>query len=173
MEWSRLFVPSGSLVEVFVRGSIVYLLLFAAMRLLPRRQIGGLASSDVLIVVLIADAVQQAMAGDYKSITEGLALAATIFGWANAVDWLDYRFPRLHLATAGPLPVVRNGRLLRRNLVREQVTEEEVLAALRQLGLESTRGVAVAYIEGDGRFSVLLAGKRSDAPHPPGEKRVP
>ena len=173
MEWSRLFVPSGSLGEVFVRGSVVYLLLFAAMRLLPRRQIGGLASSDLLIVVLIADAVQQAMAGDYKSITEGLVLAATIFGWANAIDWLDYRFPRLRLATAGPLPVVRNGRFLRRNLVREQVTEEEVLAALRQHGLTSARGVAVAYIEGDGRFSVLLAGKRPDAPHPPEEKRVP
>jgi hypothetical protein len=81
--------------------------------------VGGLVNADLLIVVLIADAVQNA--GGYRSITEDVALAAVIFGWATVIDRLDFKFPRLHIAAARELPVVRNGRFLRRNMAREQV----------------------------------------------------
>jgi uncharacterized membrane protein YcaP (DUF421 family) len=172
VDWSKLFVPSGSIVEIVIRGTLIYLLLFAAMRLLPRRQVGGLVAADLLIVVLIADALQNAMAGSYKSITEGIVLAAVIFGWAYVIDWLDYRFPHLNIAAAGPLPVVRNGRFMHRNMAREQVSEEEVLSALRLHGLDSTQNVATAYIEGDGRFSVLLREGRKPPMDPPPEKRM-
>ncbi len=168
MDWSRLFVPSTPVGEILVRGSVVYLTLFTAMRLLPRRQVGGLVSSDILIVVLIADAVQNAMAGEYRSITDGLLLAGVIFGWATLIDWIDFRFPRLNLAAAGPLPMVRNGRFMRRNMAREQVSEAEVMSALRLRGIESIEGVAAAYIEGDGRFSVVL---RDGHPVPPDDDR--
>ena len=172
VDWSKLFVPSGSIVEIVIRGTVIYLMLFAAMRLLPRRQVGGLVAADLLIVVLIADALQNAMAGDYHSITEGVALAAVIFGWAYLIDWLDYKFPQLHIAAAGPLAVVRNGRFMRRNMAREQVSEEEVLSALRLHGLESIENVATAYIEGDGRFSVLLRAGRKPPVDPPQERRA-
>ena len=172
VNWSQLFIPSGSLAEIVIRGSIIYLLLFAAMRLLPRRQVGGLVAADLLIVVLIADALQNAMAGEYKSITEGIVLAAVIFGWAYFIDWLDYKFPHLNIAAAGPLPVVRNGRFMHRNMAREQVSEEEVLAALRLHGLDSAENVAAAFIEGDGRFSVLLRGGRKPPVDPPPEHHV-
>ena len=172
VDWSKLFVPSGSILEIVIRGTIIYLMLFAAMRLLPRRQVGGLVAADLLIVVLIADALQNAMAGDYHSITEGIALAAVIFAWAYLIDWLDYKFPRLNIAAAGPLPVVRNGRFLHRNMAREQVSEEEVLSALRLHGLDSTENVAAAYIEGDGRFSVLLRDGRRPPIDPPKEHRA-
>ncbi|HET7548815.1 MAG TPA: YetF domain-containing protein [Usitatibacter sp.] len=171
VDWSELFIPSGSLVEIVIRGTVMYLLLFAAMRILPRRQVGGLVNADLLIVVLIADAVQNAMAGGYRSITEGVALAAVIFGWATVIDWLDFKFPRLNLASARALPVVRNGRFLRRNMAREQVSEEEIMAELRQHGLDSMERVASAYIEGDGRFSVLLRGGSKPPVDPPQERR--
>jgi uncharacterized membrane protein YcaP (DUF421 family) len=164
VDWGRLFVPSGSLVEIFLRGSVIYLILFVVMRFLPRREVGGLGAADILVIVLIADAVQEGMAGRYESITEGLLLAATIFLWATLIDWIDYRFPDLHLAEGRPLMVVRNGRLLRRNMHREQVTEDEVRAQMRQHGYERLEDVAAAYIEGDGQFSVL---GRSGAPAQP------
>ena len=172
VDWSKLFIPSGSLLEILIRGTVMYLLLFAAVRLLPRRQVGGLVSADVLIIVLIADAVQNAMAGGYRSITEGVVLAAVIFAWANVIDWLDFRFPHLNIAAARPLPVVHNGRFMRRNMAREQVSEEEVLSALRLHGLDSTEKVAAAYIEGDGRFSVLLHDGRKPPVDPPPERRI-
>ena len=170
VDWGRLFIPSGSLLEIFLRGSVIYLALFAVMRFLPRREVGGLGAADILVIVLIADAVQQGMSGRYESITEGLLLAATVFAWATLIDWIDYRFPNLRLAEGPPLMVVRNGRLLRRNMRREQVTEDEVLAQLRQHGFENIEDVAKAYIEGDGQFSVL---GRSGTPAQPTQAHKP
>jgi uncharacterized membrane protein YcaP (DUF421 family) len=155
VDWSRLFMPSASLPEIFLRGSVIYLALFAAMRFLPRREVGGLGAADLLVIVLIADAVQAGMSGRYESITEGLLLAGTIFLWATLIDWLDYRFPHLRLAEGPPVMVVKHGRLLRRNMRREQVTEDEVHEQLRLHGYEKLEDVAAAYIEGDGQFSVL------------------
>ena len=166
VDWAKLFVPNLPLMELFIRGSFIYLMLFGVMRFLPRREVGGLGAADILVIVLIADAVQNGMSGSYESITEALLLAGTIFGWATLIDWLDYRFPRLHLAEGPPLMVVKNGRLLRRNMHREQVTEDEVMAQLRQHGYERLEEVSSAFIEGDGQFSVL--GKRKGAtPQPP------
>jgi uncharacterized membrane protein YcaP (DUF421 family) len=158
IDWEALFVPSGSLAEIAIRGTMVYLALFAAMRLLPRREIGGMGAADILVVVIIADAVQQAMAGGYQSITEGLLLAAVIFAWASLIDWLDYRFPNLHLAAARPKLVISRGRFIHRNMKRDKVTEDELMAQLRQHGIASPRDVEAAYIEGDGHFSVLKRG---------------
>ena len=164
VDWHQLFVPNTSLVEIFIRGSVIYLVLFTVMRALPRRQVGGLAASDILVIVLIADAVQSGMAGKYESITEGILLAATIFLWATVIDWLDSRFPQLRLAEAKPLPVVIDGRLLRRNMKRENVTEDEVLSQLRQHGYVTLEEVRAAYIEGDGHFSVLGRDRGGQAP---------
>jgi uncharacterized membrane protein YcaP (DUF421 family) len=169
VDWHQLFVPSGSLAEIVLRGTVIYLVIFAVMRVLPRREVGGISASDILVIVLIADAVQEGMAGRYESITEGLLLAATIFSWATAIDWIDYRFPQLRLAEAGPLPVVVDGRLLRRNMKREKVTEDEVLAQLRQHGYLHLAEVKAAYIEGDGHFSVI--GREREKHAPPARRR--
>lgn len=166
LDWSSLLIPTGSLAEIFVRGTVIYLVLFLAMRLLPRRTIGALGPSDLLVIVLIADAVQNAMAGGYQSLTEGVLLAAVIFGWATLIDYLDFRFPHLNIASARAKEMVRNGELLRENMAREQVTEEEVMSQLREHGLASARDVVVAYLEGDGRFSVVVRGGRPLKPPP-------
>ena len=158
IDWHRLFVPSGSIAELVIRGSVIYLLLFAVMRLLPRREAGGIGASDILVIVLIADAVQQGMAGKYESITEALILAIVIFAWATLIDFVDYRVPHLHLSESGPVPVVLGGRLVRRNMRRQQVTEDEIMSQLRQHGFTELSQVSAAYIEGDGHFSVLGRG---------------
>ena len=164
IDWSALFVPSESIVEIVIRGSVIYLALFLAMRFLPRRTIGAMGPSDLLVIVLIADAVQQAMAGGYESITEGIVLAAVIFGWATLIDFLDYKFPHLHIAEAKPLAVIVNGKLMRENMKRQQITEEEVLAQLRQHGQESPQAVTRAMLEGDGHISVILRNREPVQP---------
>jgi uncharacterized membrane protein YcaP (DUF421 family) len=159
IDWHQLFIPSRPLAETILRGTVVYLGLFLAMRFLPRRTIGATGPTDLLVVVLIADAVQQGMAGDYKSITEALVLAAVIFGWAMLIDFLDARFPRLRLSAASALLVIEHGRFIDRNMKRHNLTRDELLAELRQYGLDSPEGVARAFIEGDGRVSVILASR--------------
>jgi uncharacterized membrane protein YcaP (DUF421 family) len=170
MDWEALFIPTDSLLGIVIRGTCIYLALFFALRVLPRRTVGAMGPSDLLVIVLLADAVQNGMAGEYHSITEALVLVAVIFAWATFIDWLDFKFPHWHLASAGPLPIIANGKLLHDNMKRQQITEDEVLSQLRQHGQESPRLVAKAYLEGDGHFSVILRSR--DEPHKPEKARV-
>ncbi len=166
-DWQALFVPSASLAEIAVRGTVIYLALFLAMRFMPRRTVGGMGPSDLLLIVLIADAVQNGMGGRYESITEALVLAAVLFAWDAFIDWLDFRFPKLAIASARPVIVIRDGKVIPRNLARQQMSEEELMSQLRQHGLDSPRGVRSAYIEGDGHMSVVLRSGNPVAPPVP------
>ncbi len=86
INWNEMWIPSLSLFEIFIRGSVVYLALFLYLRML-RRSAGGIGLTDVLVIVLVADATQNAMASEYKSITEGIMLVATIGFWEALLDW--------------------------------------------------------------------------------------
>ena len=159
VDWQKAFVPQLSVAEIFLRGTAVYFLLFAFLRLL-RRESGAIGITDLLVVVLIADAAQNAMAGDYVSITEGALLVGTIAVWDYALDWLGYhsRFVARVLRPA-PLPLVRDGRMLRRNMRRELITEDELTSQLRQQGAADLSEVERACLEGDGRISVIKKGR--------------
>ena len=164
VDWTALFTPSGSVAEVVVRGSVLFLTLFFILRLVPRRQIGSLGVSDLLVIVLIADAAQNGLSGDYKSITEGAVLVVTILFWNWVIDTLDYRFPELSINGTEPRLVVSNGRLLRRNMEQEELSEEQLMSHLRQQGVDDLALVGKAYVEGDGRISVIKAGRRRHRP---------
>ena len=142
IDWHGLFVPSGSLAEIALRGAIMYLALFGMFRLLPRRHIGLLGTSDLLVVVIIADAAQNGLAGEYVSITEGLVLVGTILLLDYAIDWVDYRFPRLRLNAPTPMPLVRDGRVVASTLSREKITEDELRALLREQGVDDIGDIA-------------------------------
>ena len=155
IDWKAVFVPSLPIGEIILRGTIVYLFIFTVFRVL-RRGAGGLGISDLLVVVLIADAAQNAMASEYKSITEGLILVATIVFWDYFVDWLGYRFPAVRrLVQPAPLLLIKDGRIQRRNLRQEMITEEELKGQLREQGVESVEAVKQSYMEADGRISVI------------------
>ena len=155
VDWRKAFVPELSVAEIFLRGTAVYFLLFAFLRVL-RRETGAIGITDLLVVVLIADAAQNAMAGEYVSVTEGALLVGTIAVWDYTLDWLGYhsRFVARVLRPA-PLTLVRGGRLMRRNMRRELITEEELMSQLRQQGVADVSEVERAYLEGDGRVSVV------------------
>ena len=155
IDWRSVFVPSLHIGEIILRGTIVYLFLFLVFRVL-RRGAGALGISDLLVVVLIADAAQNAMASDYKSITEGLILVATIVFWDYFLDWLGYRIPLVRrLVHPAPLLLIKDGRLQRRNLRQEMITEEELRGQLREQGVETLEGVKRSYMEADGHISVI------------------
>lgn len=149
--------PDPSLVETFLRGSIMYLGLFFLLKIL-RRQSGTITLSDLLVLVLLADAAQNAMANEYHSITNGLVLVGTIIGWNVTLDWVGYRFPFVQrLVHPANKPLVREGRLIRKNLAEELMTEEELMSQLRLQGVDRLEDVKAAYIEGNGQISVIMA----------------
>jgi uncharacterized membrane protein YcaP (DUF421 family) len=163
IDWRSVFFPSAGVGEIFLRGTIIYLFLFFILRLL-RREAGAIGISDLLLVVLIADAAQNAMSSDYKSVTDGLILVGSIAFWAYFLDWLGYRFPRFRrLLHSPPLTLIKDGRLQKRNLRQEMITEDELMGKLREHGIERIEEVKKAYLESDGRISVITAGSKGDS----------
>ena len=168
--WRELVVPTHSVAEMIVRGTIMYIALFVLLRVILKRQSGALGVTDLLVVVLIADAAQNGMAKEYRSVTEGVVLVATIIGWDYALDWLGYRIPAFQrLVRPAPLALVRDGKLLRQNMRRELITTEELMAHLREQGLASLKDVRSATMEADGRISVIKAqqGEQGEHQDPP------
>ena len=166
IDWHGVLVPTGSVVELILRASIMYLLILAGFRIF-RRDAGSLSVSDLLVVVLIADAAQNGMAGEYKSLTEGVIVVATIFGWNYALDWLAYRFHLVHwLLHPPPLLLVRNGQLQHRNLRAEAITKDDLLAQLREQGVEEVTSVKKCFLESDGRLSVIRSESEPSARRP-------
>ncbi len=173
IDWYELFVPQAPLAGVIVRGTLTYVMLFLILRFLLKRQTGVIGIADLLVIVLIADAAQNAMAAEYKSITEGALLILTIVFWNYALDWLGYRFPAFQrLVRPPPLPLIKDGQMLFRNMRQEKITQEELNSQLRQQGIESCHEVKEAFIEGDGRISIIKRIEEENTPSKP-RKRVP
>lgn len=156
LDWNGLFGLSVSPWELIVRGSVFYWFLFLLFRVVIRRRIGAVGIGDVLLLVIIADASQNAMAGEYRSITDGMILVATIVGWNVVIDWLTFQVPALErLLQPPPLLLIRDGRILWRNLRLEFVSEQELLSKLRERGVDDPAEVKAAYMESDGEVSVV------------------
>ncbi|BAZ50035.1 hypothetical protein NIES4103_26490 [Nostoc sp. NIES-4103] len=161
IDWRGIFVPSISILELIIRGSLVYLALFSVLRLLPSRQIGTLGITDLLVVVLFAEAAQNAMASNYTSITEGGILVGTVIFWSYFLNWLGYKFPKLRFLNPPPLLLVKNGRLIERHLQQELITEDELMSKLRQQGVEFLAEVKFAYMEADGSISIITSNSKT------------
>lgn len=155
IDWHGMFVPSASLPELFLRGSAMYLFILALMRIF-RREAGSLSIPDLLVVVLVADAAQNGMSAEYRSVTEGIVLVGTIFLWNYVLDWLSYHSRWVHrLLHPGALPLVKDGRIIRRNLRAELLTINDLMSQLREQGIEDVGEVKRSFIESDGHLSVI------------------
>ncbi|BAB75093.1 DUF421 domain-containing protein [Anabaena sp. FACHB-709] len=158
INWHAIFVPSISILELVIRGSLVYLALFSVLRLLPSRQMGTLGITDLLVVVLFAEAAQNAMASNYTSITEGAILVGTVIFWSYFLNWLGYKLPIVQrFLNPPPLLLVKNGKTIERHLQRELITEDELKSKLRQQGVEFLADVKLAYMEADGSISIITS----------------
>jgi uncharacterized membrane protein YcaP (DUF421 family) len=110
----------------------------------------------LLLITLLADASQNGMAGDYKSIPNGIALVTTIIFWDYLLDWLSFKFPRFqNLIESPPILLIKNGQLLRRNMRKELITDADLMMQLREQGISDISKVKRAYIESDGRISAI------------------
>lgn len=155
VDWQSVFVPHESLLEIIIRGTIMYLAMFTLLRIL-RRQVGSFSIADLLVIVVIADAAQNGMAGDSRSVTESIVLICTIVFWDYFLDFLGFKskiFERV--IEPEKLKIIENGKLLRRNLEKEMLTDDEVLSQMRQNGIEDISEVKIACLERDGHFSFI------------------
>ncbi len=155
VDWQSMFVPTESLIEIFIRGTLMYLAMFALLRIF-RRQAGAVGIADLLVIVVIADAAQNGMAGDSKSITEAILLICTIVLWDYFLDFLGNKFKFIaSILAPKELILIKDGKMNRRNMQKELITYEELMSQLRQQGIEDIAKVKECYLESNGRFSFL------------------
>ena len=161
VDWVDVLAPQAPLIETFVRGSLLYLGLVVLLRITPARETGTVGTPDLLVILLLADAAQNAMAGPHHAVSDGFVLLVTILAWSAALDWLGYRSAFVHrLLRTPPARLVSDGRILAAGLRRELMTRDELMAQLRKQGIDDVGQVKGAWIEADGSVSVIR--RRSD-----------
>ena len=167
IDWEKIFVPESSILEMVLRGTIMYLGIFILLRIF-RRQAGSIGIADLVVIVIIADAAQNGMAGESKSVTEALVLIGVIILWDYLIDWLGFKSELIgKVLEPQPLVLVKNGRMIRKNMDSEMITEDELMSHLRQQGIEDIKKVKKCCLESSGDFSVI----RVDGGRPTGIKK--
>ncbi len=159
VDWGSIFSMETPLLEIFVRGSVMYLGLFCLLRLVLKRQAGSLGMTDLLVLVLLADAAQNAMAADYRTLPDGLALVATLIFWNYTLEWLGFRFALFErFIHPKPRILVKDGQMIRKHMQKELISEDDLMSRLREQGIDKISQVKEACMEGDGKISVVKKG---------------
>jgi uncharacterized membrane protein YcaP (DUF421 family) len=142
--------------ELIFRGALVYVFLLALLRITGKRQVGQLAPFDLVLLLVLSNAVQNAMNGGDNSIAAGLISAVTLVGLNHFVGMLTYRSKRIEAFVEGrPDVLIHNGKLYPEVLKKAQLTRHELDAALRQSGCLSIEEVRAAVLENNGSISVI------------------
>lgn len=142
--------------EIVLRTVIVYLALFALLRIAGKRELGQMSVSDLVVILVIANAVQNSLNGGDSSLIGGLVAAATLVGMNVLLDRFGRRLPFFsRFVIEEPTLLLKDGKLIQANLERENVTKEELEMAAREHGVPDLSGVNAAILEVDGSISVI------------------
>ena len=151
-----MFVSATRIIEVVLRTSVVYLALYLGLRLAGKRELGQMTVFDFVLLLLIANAVQNAMVGADTSLVGGLVAAVVLLLLNRMIAWLRLRSPSLqNLLEGSPTILVAHGEIMQANLRQEGLDEAALKTALREHGIADLLAVELAVLEVDGSISVV------------------
>lgn len=146
----------SSLPEVVLRTAVVYLFLVVVLRLTGKREVGQMSILELIVILIISDAVQNSMVGENSTLWGGLVAVLTLLAMDFGLKALSSRSRRLRNIVEGePRLLVRDGRLLHKALREEGVEPDQVRAAIRAQGIARVEDVRLAVLETDGSISVI------------------
>lgn len=142
--------------EFVLRALLVYGFLLVALRLTGKRQVGQLAPFDLVLLLVLSNAVQNSMNAGDNTVMAGFILVATLLAVNATMGWLTWRNKRAEILIEGrPQILVHNGVMDEVILTSERITQHELMAAVRQAGLSDLADVRVAILENNGRINVI------------------
>jgi len=148
--------------SIAARTFIVYVVLLVGLRLAGKRELGQMTPFDVVVIILIANAVQNAMVGTDTSVTGGLIAAGVLMVGNYGVSRVRERLPWLRRAVEGtPTLLINDGKFVVEHLRQEGLDQDEVLMAIREHGLADVKDVRMAVLETDGSISIMPADARA------------
>ncbi len=159
VQWLHQVFSHPSLADsaiIAAKTAVIYVFVITGLRLLGNRELGEMSAYDFVLVVVIANSVQNALVGGDNSLAGGLVSAFTLLGMNRLLTSALDRFPSLHRALIGePVVLITDGRPRWERMRREGVDRDELMAALREHGVEGMNGVRLAVLEVDGTISVV------------------
>lgn len=160
-----MWVPEISILELVIRGVVVYLVLFALLRFIGKKHVGELSPFDLVVLLIISETVDGSLIGQDHSLTGGLISAATLVVVVQVVGYFAWRFRAVEKFVEGiPRILVRHGKVKDTTLRQEQVTMAELIEAIRREGHSSVTSIRFAILETDGSITMATrqSGKASD-----------
>jgi uncharacterized membrane protein YcaP (DUF421 family) len=157
-----------TLIEIVLRTAVVYFVILIGIRLTGKREIGQMTPFDLALLLLISNAVQNAMTGPDTSVSGGIVAAVTLLALNAAVTRLVWKNRKVRRVVEGsPTLLIRHGKILHEHLEKEKVTSDTLTQALREHGVASVEDVSIAVLEIDGSISVLKNEEvpTADRPH--------
>lgn len=144
--------------DIVLRASAVFVILYLLLRLLGKRELGQLTPFELLVMIVMGDLIQQGVTHNDFSLTGALLAVATFGFLALLLSWATYLFPAIERLLDGkPRVVVRDGTIIAGNLRRDRVTRAELESEMRLAGIASLKEVAWAIIEPQGKISFIKA----------------
>lgn len=145
-----------SLLDIAFRSTCVYLFMLVAFRVFGKRELSQLSIADLTLVVLISNAVQNAMVGENTSLIGGLTAGVVLFALNMIIGYLMFRFkPIRKIIQSEPVTLIYNGKIIKKNLDEVLLSEDELNAAVREHGVANCQDVSLAVMEVDGNISVI------------------
>jgi uncharacterized membrane protein YcaP (DUF421 family) len=146
----------SSLVDVAIRTAIIYVVLIGGLRIAGKREVGQLSIFDLIVLLVIADAVQNSMVGENTTLAGGIVAAVTLISLDRLLGIVSQRSPRIRRLLEGePRELIRNGVVDEDALRREGIDDDDLARAFRVHGLLDASDVALAVLETDGTISVV------------------
>ncbi|AZN29544.1 DUF421 domain-containing protein [Flaviflexus salsibiostraticola] len=158
MNWGEIVTPTMGYAELFLRGTAAYLGLTFLLRIVGRREAGGLGLGDLLVILLVVDAAGPGLLGEASTIGDSAILVVTVILWSVVIDAVSFRWPRLGLLfKPRPRPIIEDGRLNWSAMRRELMSASEVESQLRLHGVRDMSRVERAFIEPNGMVSIVMS----------------
>jgi uncharacterized membrane protein YcaP (DUF421 family) len=141
--------------EFIARAVVVYIFLLAILRLTGKRQVGQLAPFDLVLLLVLSNALQNSMNGGDNTVTGGVISAVTLISLNYLLGYITFRSKKMGRFIEGrPQVIIHNGNVYRDVMERERLTHDELDAAVRQAGCASIDEVHFAILENNGQISV-------------------
>ena len=142
--------------DLVLRAVFVFSFILLLTRVTGKRELSRLEPFDLVLLIILGDALQQGLTQDDYSLTSALLVVGTIAVLQVIVSWISYRFPRTRPILEGePIIIVQDGKVIERNIKRERLTVEEIAEQARQQQIAHLSEIRFAVLETSGTISFL------------------
>ena len=153
--WNDLLSFNVEPANLAIRAIVVYLSVLILLRMSGKRQMGQMSATEFVAILLISNAVQNAMNGGDTSLIGGVFSALVLIILSALISYLTYRSRFFSSLLEGtPTLLINRGKMIHQNLKKERMTESELLILLRKQGMHNVHEINTAVLEADGTLSV-------------------